>query len=577
MSQDSILSWQRHLDTATRSTVEDGEPESSRVTALTVLGHPDSARVGERALLLEPQTPTTLPISRLEPLFSTPDQPKRRPLADPHLSRRPVLLASLEDGGYQIDLSQTRTQVLVEGRPARNGQRLGGEGLDRGWVLTLSNRVVLLLHRVELSVDPNDGPLGLVGESQAIRVVRRQIRRIAQHGVSVLIRGETGTGKELVARAIHHASHRHQGPFVALNMGAIPPTLAAAELFGATKGAFTGADRARRGVFRQADGGTLLLDEIGETPPEIQVLLLRALETGRIRPVGDEREHAVDVRILAATDAPLERAIDEERFRAPLLHRLGGYEIRLPALRERRDDIPRLLIHFLRQELDERGELGRLAAPIDTPSPWLPAELVTRLVLYSWPGNIRQLRNLVRQLLVGGDGESLRPTPEIDALFRQDEARATPRPAMLSDASGPASPGVGTADGPRVTPSDRPATPSDRPATPSDLAPPPTTEDGHGAGRKTYRSPHQVGDDELVAALRAHRFNILPTAKALGISRGSLYNLIDQCPRVRKAADLLVEEIERSRARHHGDLDAMAAELEVSRKGLSRRITELGL
>src|SRR5262249_36055632 len=148
-------------------------------------------------------------------------------------------------------------------------------------------------------------------------------------------------------------------PFLALNLGALPPSLAAAELFGATRGAFTGAEQARRGYFRRAHGGTLFLDEIGETPQEVQPLLLRGLESGEIQPLGSEERVHADVRIVAATDTDLEQAVATGRFRGPLLHRLGGYAIRLPALRERRDDIGRLLVHFLRCELAALGEEHR--------------------------------------------------------------------------------------------------------------------------------------------------------------------------------------------------------------------------
>ena len=199
-------------------------------------------------------------------------------------------------------------------------------------MLLLAGRIVLVLHPMPPAPAREVEGLGLTGDSAAMAQVRADVRRVADLEVAVLLRGETGTGKELVARAIHRRSPRRSRPYLAVNMGAIPPALAAAELFGAARGAFTGADQRRTGYFSQAHGGTLFLDEIGETPPEVQVLLLRALETGEIQPVGAEAPRRVDVRVLAATDADLEAAIAAGRFRAPLLHRLNGYEIRLPAL-----------------------------------------------------------------------------------------------------------------------------------------------------------------------------------------------------------------------------------------------------
>src|SRR6185369_2634420 len=216
----------------------------------------------------------------------------------------------------------------------------------------------------------------------------------------------------------------------AVNMGAIPPALAAAELFGAARGAFTGADQRRTGYFSQAHGGTLFLDEIGETPPEVQVLLLRALETGEIQPVGAEAPRRVDVRVLAATDADLEEAIAAGRFRFSLFKRQTAYEIRLPALRERREDFGQLFFSFLRQELEALGEAGRLDDPGPRGDPWLPAPLVARLAAADWPGNVRQLRNAARQIAIGNRGaaHAVLPPPLLKTLERSD-ARPSSSPS----------------------------------------------------------------------------------------------------------------------------------------------------
>jgi two-component system nitrogen regulation response regulator GlnG len=354
----------------------------------------------------------------------------------------------------------------------------------------------------------------------------------------VLVLGETGSGKELAARAIHQASQRRGEPFVAVNMATLPATLAAAELFGAVRGAYTGADRRRQGLFAQAHGGTLFLDEIGETPPEVQALLLRAVETHEIRPVGSEAVQKVDVRLISATDADLEAGIAAERFRAPLLYRLGGFELHLPPLRARRDDIARLLRHFLRRELAAVGEQRRLeTAPGETP--WLSAELVARLVAYDWPGNVRQLRNVTRQLVINSRGEERARLPE-------------PVEMLLAAA-------------PRLTPSD------------SDVPPRSPGKDTAAAPPPVRPKPSELTDADLVAVLRAHRFNLSATAAALRISRTSLYARIEKCPRLRKPAELDRDEIEASLGRAGGDVDAAAAGLEVSSLGLKRRLKELGL
>jgi two-component system nitrogen regulation response regulator GlnG len=357
---------------------------------------------------------------------------------------------------------------------------------------------------------------------------------VADLDVPVLLRGETGTGKDLAAQALHDASRRRSGPFVAVNLGAIPPTLVASELFGATRGAYTGSVQGQEGYFRRANGGTLLLDEIGEANPEVQVMLLRTLETGEIQTLGAQSAQRVDVRVLAATDADLEARAASGEFRAPLLHRLAGFEIWLPPLRERRDDIGRLLIHFLRRELAAIGEDHRLerfdpAAPL-----WLRPELVARLAHYEWPGNVRQLRNVARQLAIGSRGLSRAEIgPAVEKLLRQTPSRTSPGVAAAAVAAAP--------------------------------------------GQAERRRPAEVGEAELVEALRACRWDLQATADQLRISRPSLYALIEASPRLHTAGDLKPEEIARAFEECGGDLDAMTERLEVSRKALGRRLREMGL
>jgi two-component system nitrogen regulation response regulator GlnG len=414
--------------------------------------------------------------------------------------------------------------------------------VERGVVLLLAGHVALLLHRFR-PVFPESLPrYGLVGLSDSLLDLCRQIARVADLDVPVLLRGASGTGKELVAAALHRASSRRDRPFLALNMGALPASLAAAELFGAARGAFTGAEHVRRGYFRRAHGGTLFLDEIGETPQEVQPLLLRALESGEIQPLGSEEPARVDVRVLAATDADLEQAIAAGRFRAPLLHRLGGYAIRLPALRERRDDIGRLFFHFLREELAVLGEERRLTDPGPDAQPWPPAAWIARLAAASWPGNVRQLRNVARSLAIDSRGAvegaaEVRLPSEIEDLLREDRS--------------PAEPGL-------------PVAPADAPARERTI-------------RAVFRSPQDVSEEELLAALAANRWQPRATARQLGISRPSLYFLLDTFPSTRKAMDLSREEIAEAGARCGGLPREMAALLHVSEAGIRRRMKQLGL
>jgi transcriptional regulator with PAS, ATPase and Fis domain len=228
----------------------------------------------------------------------------------------------------------------------------------------------------------------LLGTSAAIRTVIEQIRHIAPAELPVLVLGETGTGKELVARAIHEQSRRAAGPFVAVNCSAFPDTLLESELFGFVRGAFTGADRARSGLFEQAHGGTLFLDEIGDTSPAMQAKLLRVLQEKRMRPLGGDRERVVDVRVVSATHSDLEEAAARGAFRPDLFYRLNAATIQVPPLRRRRVDIPFLAQHFAE-------ELGEAHARRIT----LGEDFVEALTRYGFPGNVRELRNAVERAI----------------------------------------------------------------------------------------------------------------------------------------------------------------------------------
>jgi len=223
----------------------------------------------------------------------------------------------------------------------------------------------------------------LVGTSQAMKRVHDLVTRLGPSDVSILIEGETGTGKELVARALHAAGSRRSGPFVALNCSAVPAPLLESELFGHTRGAFTGANTARVGLLLQASGGTLLLDEIGDMPLEMQTKLLRALQERRVRPVGSNTEHAFDVRVVVATHRDLEAEIAAKRFREDLYYRVNVVRIRIPPLRAREGDILVLAAHFLRKE-SANGARGEMK---------LSPRVASALLSYDWPGNVRELEN----------------------------------------------------------------------------------------------------------------------------------------------------------------------------------------
>lgn len=250
----------------------------------------------------------------------------------------------------------------------------------------------------------------IVGNSRELRSVLRRTKQVAPLNTTVLILGETGTGKELLARAVHSLSERHARPFVKLNCAALPASLIEAELFGHEKGAFTGASFRRVGRFEAAQGGTLFLDEIGELPLEVQPKLLQVLEHGEFERVGNSHPIRVDLRLIAATNRDLTIAVRKGQFRADLLYRLNIYPLTLPPLRERRDDIRVLANHFV-QEFS-----AKFAKQIDG----IPSEVMTALQEYRWPGNIRELRNMIERMVINTGDTTLHLSEDLIASVNFD-------------------------------------------------------------------------------------------------------------------------------------------------------------
>jgi two-component system NtrC family response regulator len=344
------------------------------------------------------------------------------------------------------------------------------------------------LRALERRVRRAEGATQLVGASAALEQVRRLIARVAASEAAVLVRGETGTGKELVARAIHEGSGRAAGPLVAVNCGALPEHLVESELFGHRKGAFTGADEHRAGLFEVADGGTLFLDEIGELPKSLQSRLLRALESGEIRRVGDNHPITVDVRVVCATHRSLEEMVRAGEFREDLLFRINTFEIAIPPLRERPDDIPALVRHFVHESRPQTPPDAEVA----------DAAALAALTAHAWPGNVRELANAVEHALVLCD--------ELPLSVEHMPARLgglRPRPQAESVAA------VGTAHVPAALPVvSRPApgpVPSRRPT-----------------------SLRELEMQAILEGLERNGGNKPRTAEELGISLKTLYNKLHQ-------------------------------------------------
>jgi DNA-binding NtrC family response regulator len=308
------------------------------------------------------------------------------------------------------------------------------------------------------------GPGEMLGSSPAMQRLRELVRRAAASEGRVLVAGENGTGKELVARALHDGSRRRAGPFVKLNCAAVPAELIESELFGHERGAFTGAVAARRGKFELADGGTLFLDEVADMPPAMQAKVLRVLQEGEFERVGGQSALRTDARVVAATNKDLPAEVAQGRFREDLYYRLAVVLVRTPPLRERKDDVPDLAARFLAEACERNGRRAMT----------LSREAVLALQAHDWPGNVRELRNVVERLAILCDGPSLGPAEVAEAL-----------------------------PGARRPRSDR-------------------ARDGASFHELVEEAEREI----ILAALTAHQDNVSDTARALGLERSHLYKKV---------------------------------------------------
>ncbi|HOB67165.1 nitrogen regulation protein NR(I) [Ottowia sp.] len=362
----------------------------------------------------------------------------------------------------------------------------------------------------------------MLGQAPAMQDVFRAIGRLSQSHVTVLITGESGSGKELVARALHKHSPRASGPFVAINTAAIPKDLLESELFGHERGAFTGAQTMHRGRFEQADGGTLFLDEIGDMPFDLQTRLLRVLSDGQFYRVGGHAAVKSNVRVIAATHQNLEQRVKEGAFREDLFHRLNVIRLRLPPLRERREDIPALARHFMQQSARQLGvEAKRLSAPA-----------LARLERFAFPGNVRQLENLCHWLTVMAPAQVIEVKDLPPEILQSDADVAAPEPAE----SGANPPEAATAHG--ADPSAGAAPASEASPALAPMAEPTSWQQGLEAeaaqllasGRADVwdHLMHQVESRLIAAALAATRGRRIEAAQKLGIGRNTITRKIQE-------------------------------------------------
>lgn len=528
--------------------------------AITIAYHSDWSRIGATAYLEGLDQGKTCSLSRLEPEFSTPFAKTRYCLDDRYVSRKPTTIQQL-NGRLLITPHPEGTAIRIDGFHVRAPHYVFEEQLKTGVVVELGGRVIVVLH--SLTPDRRSPNMHrMLGVSEGIETIRRSVDRVADLNVPVLIRGETGTGKELVASALHNASPRCTRPMLAVNVGAIPESLAISELFGAKKGSFTGANKDKPGYFSQANNSTLFLDEIGDAPDEVQVALLRTLETSEVRPVGGTETLKVDVRLVAATDADLESKLESQDFRNPLLQRLAGFEIWIPRLAQRKPDIGLLLSEFLRYEFDAIAE-QRHYQELDPDSEMLWYQFFRHALEFDWPGNIRQMRNVARQVAIHNRlaGFTSIP-PRVEAMLLEQNQRQQEQEQTPSDNNGieqEPTPVPGSIIHHYARPRQGEAV--------SNAAPPPPNR----------RKPSTIEESELMEALQRQRWDLKNTAEDLNISRAALYKMIEANPNVRKAGDLSVDELTQSYERCAGNLEQMVDELHVSKAALKRRIKELAI
>ena len=530
--------------------------------SFVVVFHPDTRRIGAQALV--PLDVSPLRFGRYVPEFAG-HGAAPAPLEDPHVSRRAAALLR-EDSGWRLQRGSARSRLRVDGQEFEDSRCFSADELRAGLSLTLGNRVVLFVRLQErqsgeqgaladaasedtaladealvdealadealadealadeaLAEEEREPTLrALLGISPAMRELRAALRRIARLPDDVLLIGPTGAGKELVARALHACSALRRGPWVPVNMAAMPVELAAASLFGARRGAYTGAQTHRQGYFQQARDGVLFLDEVGDTPEALQPQLLRALQEREIQVLGGAVER-VNLRVVAATER------EPETLRSALRHRLGTQELRLPALVERREDLG-LLLRAIFEEYAARD--GRRWLIKDAPGAELArwVRLVELFLAYAWPGNVRELRAVIAQIHAASSAGLSVPASVLARL--QPEHELAPVRALA-----PASDG-----GARAV----------REPAPASLA--------------------HMTDAAFEAAWREAHCEVTRMARKLAVSRAAIYRRVKSSPSCRLANDVPLEELLATLDECRGDLASTARQLGISRRALAARL-----
>lgn len=562
------------------------------VPRLRLLYHIDLERIGaishpDAAL----EDGEWLTVGRSAPLFATPSpQDVFRPLSDPIISRTQLRIRWLRDAAcFEVEPSSSAKRKLHVPR-LDGGTQVAGEEpqgtvrLPAGSCIAIEDRVLLGLEVMSQARSIDEDRLGLVGESEEMWRLRHDIQEVGKFRKPALILGQTGAGKELVASAIHRHGRSAEGPFVAVNCAALPEQLVESMLFGHVRGAFTGADASREGLWRAAHQGTLFLDELCEMPIGIQPKLLRTLQDGLVTAVGQQKSVQVDVRMVAATNRDPKAEIAAGRLRPDLYHRLAAHVVSVPPLNARRLDVPALFLHFLERSKRDHPELEWLWRAGKSWRATIPLSFFVELMRGAWEGNVRELENAAEQTAC----RNLREGPFQPPGLPQEPARASV-PAPVATAT-PYSVVLPSSTAPNAPPLPSPAQVGE-------------ASQRLGIARKTlakllddetlsalFRQADEAGADvversgqlraraaeRLHAVLVAHDFNQARVAKALDVSAWTLIRLMQDLG-LPRPSDLSLAEIRCALDGTGGDVAKAATRLKVSEHGLKKRLSELDL
>ncbi|MEE2787216.1 MAG: sigma 54-interacting transcriptional regulator [Myxococcota bacterium] len=500
---------------------------------ITIAFHPNIRRIGEYAVLpeptLPPQTTESIVFGRNAPLFEN-STGQQTGLVDPCLSRSQFTLRwHTKTETFDVRPTPTARRAVTAMSP--EGDRLRLNQLPVGSLLNVGDRVCLILGARPFLQDAASR-LGLVGEAPVMWTLRERIRSVAASVETALITGPTGSGKEVVAQAIHGASPRRNGPFVSVNCAALAPAVVESELFGHRRGAFTGADQAHGGLFRAAEGGTLFLDEIGEMSLSTQAKMLRVLQEKQVRPVGEVKAYPIDVRVIAATNRNLEDAVEAGHFREDLLARLLGLTVQVPPMASRRADVPLLFFYFLNAQLDEMPDARpALWRDADADAPPVPYVFFEKLLAHQWRRNAREIHKTAIDTATSNHGRppNMFQAPELSTAQRDE-------PTMASSA---------------------------RHST-STITPP------------TGLRPAEIDDETILRVMAEHHFVQKRVAAVLGISRTSLDKRL-QVIGLPRPHDLSLQAIRDAVDLVGPDLVVLAQHLKVSLRGLKLRLNRLGV